>query len=90
MGSNLCLWPFLMSMAKLTPRYTRQELETLVELIYPEEHRHWFTDGPWTGEGFRHWLDPKVACIEHYWPIDKPILPGLHSGRCGDGSKGEK
>jgi hypothetical protein len=58
----------LVSMSKLTPRYTRQELATLVELIYPEEHRRQFTREPWTGEGFRHYLDPRVTCLEHYMP----------------------
>ena len=63
-------------MAKLTPRYSQQELETLTELIYPEERRHEFTHEPWNGEGFRHYLDPRVTCLEHYMPRDKPILPG--------------
>ena len=63
-------------MAKLSPRYSRQELERLTELIYPEERRPEFTREPWNGEGFRHYLDPRVICLEHYMPRDKPILPG--------------
>ena len=63
-------------MAKLVPRYSRQELETLVELIFPEERRHEFTREPWNGEGFRHYRDPRVTCLEHYMPPNKPILPG--------------
>ena len=55
-------------MAKLVPRYSRHELETLVELIFPEERRHEFTHEPWNGEGFRHYRDPRVTCLEHYMP----------------------
>ena len=70
-------------MAKLTRRYSAEEYARLSELIYPEERRFEFTDRPWNGEGFRHYLDPKVTCIEHYWPRDKPIKPGalLSHGR---------
>jgi len=63
-------------MAKLVPRYSRQELETLIELIFPEERRHEFTREPWNGEGFRHYRDPRVTCLEHYMPRNKSILPG--------------
>ncbi len=63
-------------MAKLISRYTAYELERLTEAIYPEERRPEFTDKPWNGEGFRHWLDPKIVPIEHFWPKNKPILPG--------------
>ena len=63
-------------MAKLVLRYSRQELETLVELIFSEERRHKFTREPWNGEGFRHYLNPRVTCLEHYMPRNKPILPG--------------
>jgi hypothetical protein len=55
-------------MAKLNPRYSSQELKTLTELIYPEERRHEFTREPWGGEGFRHYLDPKITCLEHFMP----------------------
>jgi hypothetical protein len=66
-------------MAKLIPRYTAYELERLTAAIYPEERRGEFTDQPWNGEGFRHWLDPRIVPIEHYWPRTKPILPeALH------------
>jgi hypothetical protein len=67
-------------MAKLTKRYSEQELETLTMLIFPEERRHQFTRMPWCGEGFRHFLDPKIACIEHFMPRNKPILPGALAG----------
>ena len=60
--------PGEVSMAKLSPRYSPQELQTLTELIYAEEDRHKFTGERWTGEGFRHYRDPKVACLEHYMP----------------------
>jgi hypothetical protein len=66
-------------MAKLKPRYTRLELETLVACIYPEERRSQFTREKWNGEGFRHYLDSKIVCIEHFMPKDKPILPGALS-----------
>jgi hypothetical protein len=59
-------------MAKLVPRYSRQEFG----LIFPQERRHEFTQEPWNGEGFRHYLDPRVTCLEHYMPRNKPILPG--------------
>jgi hypothetical protein len=66
-------------MGKLTPRYTPLEYERLKALICPVERNHEFGYGPWKGEGFRHFLDPKVICIEHY----KPIKPGpvLSHGR---------
>ena len=63
-------------MARPIPRYSRSEWEMLRELIYPEERRHEFTPEPWGGEGFRHYLNPKIVCLEHYMPPDKPILPG--------------
>jgi hypothetical protein len=63
-------------MAKLRPRYTRLELETLVACIYPEERRRQFTKAKWNGAGFRHYLNPKIVCIEHFMPKGKPILPG--------------
>jgi hypothetical protein len=63
-------------MGKLTPRYSKQELERLIALICPVERNHEFGYGPWKGEGFRHYLDPKIICIEHYMPKNKPILPG--------------
>ena len=65
-----------LAMTKLTLRYSASELERLIEAIYPEERRHEFTTKPWNGEGFRHYRDPKIACIEHYRPPNKPILPG--------------
>ena len=68
-------------MARLMPRYSKPELERLTELIYPEERRHEFTTEPWGGEGFRHYRNPKIVCLEHYLPPDKPTLPG----RCGSG-----
>ena len=63
-------------MGKLTPRYTKLEFERLIALICPVERNHDFGYGPWRGEGFRHYLDPKIICIEHYMPKNKPILPG--------------
>jgi hypothetical protein len=60
----------------LKPRYSRQELANLTGLIYPEERRQEFTREPWNGEGFRHYHNPKVTCLEHYMPRNKPILPG--------------
>ena len=63
-------------MAKLVHRYNQFELATLVMCIYPEERRAQFTKEKWNGEGFRHNLDPKIVCIEHFMPKGKPILPG--------------
>jgi hypothetical protein len=60
-----------MDMAKLKPRYDRFELETLVACVYPEEDRALHTSKPWDGEGFRHFRDSKIVCIEHFWP--KPL-----------------
>ena len=62
-------------MGKLTHRYSAEELRELSELIYPEEHWAQYADHPWHGEGFRHYLDPKIVCIEHFMPKDKTILP---------------
>jgi hypothetical protein len=53
-------------MAKLVPRYSKFELETLRLRLFPEERRSQFTHQPWSGEGFRHYLDPKIVCIEHF------------------------
>ena len=63
-------------MAKLKLRYSELELATLRSCIYPEEDRARYTDERWTGEGFRHFRNPKVVCIEHFMPADKSILPG--------------
>ncbi len=62
----------------LTPRYTKHELATLLACIYPEEDRHRFTKAKWNGDGFRHYRDPKIVCIEHYRPrprIEYPARP---------------
>ena len=63
-------------MARLVSRYSESELETLRLCLFPEERRSEFTRQPWSGQGFRHYLDPKIVCIEHFMPKDKPILPG--------------
>ena len=62
-------------MAKLILRYSPAEYAQLIELIYPEERRAEFTSKPWGGEGFRHYLDPKIACIEHFRPRHQSGLP---------------
>ena len=54
-------------------RYTAAEFQRLTELIYPEERRYEFTDKAWAGEGFRHYLDPQIICIEHYMPRGRII-----------------
>jgi hypothetical protein len=59
----------------LTPRYTKHELAALLAAIYPEEDRHKFTRAKWSGNGFRHYRDPKVVCIEHFKPKPKPSYP---------------
>ena len=72
---GLSLWEESL-MARLIPRYSKSEWETLTELIYPEERRHEFTAEPWGGEGFRHYLNPKIVCLEHYMPWDTSTLLG--------------
>jgi hypothetical protein len=52
----------------LTPRYTKHELAALLAAIHPEEDRPRFTKAKWNGNGFRHYRDPKIVCIEHYMP----------------------
>ena len=59
-------------MPKLTPRYTKYELATLLACIAPEEDRHKFTAAKWSGEGFRHFRNPKVVCLEHFRPKSRP------------------
>ena len=67
-------------MAGLTLRYPPHELAKMCELFFPEERRAEFTDLPWDGVSFRHYRDPKITCIEHFMPKDRPILPGAFSG----------
>ena len=61
-------------MAGLTQRYSPAELRRMCELFFPEERRHEFTTEPWDGVSFRHYRDPKIVCLEHYRPQDKPAL----------------
>jgi hypothetical protein len=69
-------------MAKLTPRYSGQELETLLLCIYPEEDRPKYTREKWTSQGFRWYRAPNVICIEHLSSMPSvadralPALPG--------------
>ena len=67
-------------MAGLTLRYPAHELAKMRELFFSEERRSEFTDLPWDGVSFRHYRDPKITCIEHFMPKDRPILPGAFSG----------
>ena len=67
----------LWTMARLTLRYPAHELARMTELFFPEERRHEFTTEPWDGVSFRHYLDPKIVCLEHYRPQDGPILPEI-------------
>ena len=57
----------------ITRRYTPEEFQRLAELIYPEERRYEFTDKSWAGEGFRHYRNPQILCIEHYMPRDRVL-----------------
>ena len=61
----------------LTLRYPPQELAKMRELFFSEERRSEFTSEPWDGASFRHYRDPKIACIEHYLSTAKPI--GAHT-----------
>ncbi len=57
-------------MAKLSPRYSKYELETLLACIKPfecwtaPERRRWAQ----TQTGFRHFAATNITPIEHYWP----------------------
>ena len=64
-------------MTRLISRYSAHELAWKCELFFPEERRHEFTHLPWDGVSFRHYRDPKIACIEHYLSPAKPI--GVHT-----------
>ena len=55
-------------MATIARRYSPEEFRRLTELIHPEERRYEFTNKPWAGEGFRHYLNPDIICIEHFMP----------------------
>ena len=65
------------TVAGLTLRYPPHELAKMRELFFPEERRSEFTNLPWDGVSFRHYLNPKIACIEHYLSPAKPI--GAHT-----------
>ena len=60
-------------MATITRRYSSEEFQRLTKLIHPEERRYEFTDRPWAGEGFRHYRDPRITCIEHYMPRGRAL-----------------
>ena len=64
-------------MARLTQRYSPAELNRMRELFFPEERRHEFTTESWDGVSFRHYRNPKIACIEHFMPKDRPVSPGV-------------
>ena len=66
-------------MARLTLRYPANELARMMELFFPEERRHEFTAEPWDGVSFRHYRDPKIVCLEHYWP--EAAAPRILRGR---------
>jgi hypothetical protein len=61
-------------MTKLMVRYTADELARMRALFFPEERRYEFTRLPWDGVSFRHYRDPKIACIEYYRPVRE--MPG--------------
>jgi hypothetical protein len=62
-------------MAKLTPRYSKYELETLLMCIHSEVDGPKFTKAKWAGEGFRWYRAENVACIEHYRPKQVQLPP---------------
>jgi len=70
-------------MSKLTPRYSPEEMSRLKELLKPVErwsvhdHRQWAR----VQFGFRHFRDPKIVCIEHFWP--KPLTPAIFAAAGG-------
>jgi hypothetical protein len=59
---------------RLTRRYPANEMARMTELFFPEERRHEFTAEPWDGVSFRHYRNPKIVCLEHYWSENTPIL----------------
>lgn len=61
-----------MRLSSVTKRYSKDELARMCELYFPEERRSEFTSEPWDGVSFRHYRDPKIACIEHYRPQPGP------------------
>ena len=61
------------TLAGLTLRYPPHELAMMRELFFAEERRSEFTSEPWDGVSFRHYRDPKIACIEHYLSPAKQI-----------------
>lgn len=65
-------------MARLVPRYSEAELDLAV---VPLSGGAALAVHPPTGK-VSPLLDPKVVCIEHFMPKDKPILPGAsHRGQ---------
>jgi hypothetical protein len=62
-------------MSGLIVRYQADELARMRELFFPEERRQEFTHEPWDGVSFRHYRDPKIACIEHFQPKDVAAGP---------------
>jgi hypothetical protein len=63
-------------MPGLTLRYPASEMARMRELYFPEERRSEFTLEHWDGVSFRHYQNPKIVCLEHYRPPDKPGLAG--------------
>ena len=64
-------------MPRLIVRYAADELTRMRELFFPEERRREFTSESWDGVSFRHYRNPKIACIEHFMPKDRPVSPGV-------------
>jgi hypothetical protein len=59
-------------MPKLTPRYTKYELEILLMCIMPWEDVPKRERDHWDGEGFRHFRAPNITPIEHFMPKPPP------------------
>jgi hypothetical protein len=71
--------PKVPTVAGVTKRYSRAELDRMCKLYFPEERRREFTSEPWDGVSFRHYRDPKIACLEHY----RPLVPPAEVKRAG-------
>jgi hypothetical protein len=62
-------------MAKLTPLYTKYELEILLMCMKPWEDVLKRDRERWNGQGFRHFRSPNITPIEHYWPKPRAGYP---------------
>ena len=58
-------------MAGLTLRYPPHELARNEGTLFPRGAPARVHRAPWDGVSFRHFQDPQIVCIEHYWQKDR-------------------